>query len=82
MEIGKEVTRGLKQADGLAPALFNSALQYATRKLSVGTRWTLQQILGYANDIDIMERSLRYIRGRFEASAIAREDVSWRVNEI
>jgi len=75
VETGKEATHGLKQAHGLAPTLFNSASQHATRKLSVGTRWTLEQILGYANDINIMARSLRHVRGRFEELAIAGEDV-------
>lgn len=75
METGKQVTHGLKQTDGLAPTLFNSASQHATRKLFVGTRWTLEQILGYANDINIMARSMRYVRGRYEELAIAGEDV-------
>jgi len=69
------VTSVLKQAEGLAPSLFNSALQHATRNLSVGARWTLEQILGYTNDINIMEKSLRYVRGRSEVLAIAGEDV-------
>jgi hypothetical protein len=42
----------------------------------------LEQILGYANDINILERSLRYIREIFEELAIAGEVVGWRINEL
>ena len=75
VETGKQVAHGLKQADGLAPTLSNSASQHATRKRFVGTRWTLEQILEYANDINIMARSMRYVRGRVEELAIAGEYV-------
>jgi hypothetical protein len=74
-ETRKLVTHGLKQADGLAPTLFNSAVYHATRKLAVGTRWTLEQILGYSNNINILERRLRYTSGIFEGLVIAGEDV-------
>ena len=55
------VTRGLKQGDGLAPTLFNLALEYVIRKLSIDRNSTLEhkmvQIVGYADDINIMARS-------------------------
>ena len=36
------VTRGLKQGDGLAPTLFNIALEFVIRKLSIDRNTTLE----------------------------------------
>jgi hypothetical protein len=47
-----EVNRGLQQGDGLAPLLFNTALEYALRQLS-------GQIVGYADDMNVMERPMQ-----------------------
>jgi hypothetical protein len=61
----------LKQGDGLAPLLFNLILEYVTRKLQVDTKHTLQyksvQTVGYAVDINLMDRSLRSAGEIFEA---------------
>ena len=55
-----EVRQGLKQGDGLAPTLFNLALEYVIRKLGVDVNSTIHtktvQILGYADDIGILAR--------------------------
>jgi len=56
---GFRVGNGLKQADGLAPNVFNIALKYAIRLLSVQVKFTIfyisLQLIGYADDINIME---------------------------
>jgi len=56
---GFSVVNGLKQADGLAPNLFNIALKYVIRLLSVQVKFTIfyisLQLKGYADDINIME---------------------------
>jgi hypothetical protein len=56
-----EVKQGIKQGDELAPILFNLGLEYIIRKLSVSTDSTLLyklvQIIGYADDINIMART-------------------------
>jgi hypothetical protein len=58
------IRQGLKQGDGLAPLLFNMALEYVIRKLPVAQNATLQykstQILGYADDIGILVRTLQH----------------------
>jgi hypothetical protein len=50
-----KIRQGFKQGDGLAPLLFNLALEYAIRKLSVNVKGTLEyhttQIVGYADNI-------------------------------
>jgi hypothetical protein len=49
----------LKQGDGLAPYLFNIALEYLIRQLSVQEKsiifYRTLQLIVYANDINIME---------------------------
>ena len=51
---------GLKQGDGLAPILFNIALEYAIRRLGINQTHSLfegnNQILAYADDVNIMSR--------------------------
>jgi hypothetical protein len=54
--------QGLKQGDGLAPLLFNLALEFILWILSIDLEGTLEynstQILAYADDIAIISRSL------------------------
>ena len=61
MTEGFVINRGLKQGDGLAPTLFNLALEYVIRKLSVGRNNVLTnksvQLAAYADDINIMCRT-------------------------
>jgi len=65
MTNGFKVGIGLKQGDGLAPNLFNTALEYVIRQLSVQTTSTIfhksVQLIGYADDINIMGRTKRAI---------------------
>jgi hypothetical protein len=64
MTDGFKVGTGLKQGDGLAPNLFNIALEYIIRQLSVhNTSTTFHksvQLFGYA-DINLMGRTKRAI---------------------
>jgi hypothetical protein len=65
MTDGFKVRNGLKQGDGLAHNLFNIALEYVIRQLSVQTKSTIfcksVQLIGYADDINIMGRTKRAI---------------------
>ena len=62
---GFRVGNGLKQGDGLAAKLFNIALKYVIRLLSVQVKCTIfyisQQLIGYADDINIMGRMKRAV---------------------
>jgi hypothetical protein len=63
----------------LAPILFNLGQEYIVRKLSVSTNSTLLyklvQIVGYADDINIMART-------FKAGKETFEELIWKANEI
>jgi sorting nexin-29 len=81
MEIGSffQVKQDLKQGEGLAPFLFNLVLEYVIRKLQVDTIHTLEyksaQIVGYADDINFMGRSLRSVEEMFEALEMEGKEV-------
>jgi len=61
MTDGFKVGTGLKQGARLAPNLFNIALEYIVRQLSVQTTSTIfhksVQLIGYADIINIMSRT-------------------------
>jgi hypothetical protein len=65
MTDGLKVRNGLKQGDGQVPNLFNIALENVIRQLSVQTKSTIfyksVQLIGYADDINIMGRTKRAI---------------------
>jgi hypothetical protein len=65
MTDGFKVGNGLQQGDGLAPNLFKIALEYVIRQLSVYVTPTIfhksVQLIGYADDINIMGRKKRAI---------------------
>ena len=56
---GFRIGNGLKQVDGLAPSIFNVALKYVIRLLSVQVRFTIfhmsLRVIGYTDDINVME---------------------------
>jgi hypothetical protein len=62
---GFKVGSDLKQGDGLAPNLFNIALEYVIRQLSVQVTSTIfhtsVQLIGHAHNINIMGRTKRAI---------------------
>ncbi|KAG8226613.1 hypothetical protein J437_LFUL007686 [Ladona fulva] len=79
-----EVTQGLKQGDGLAPMLFNLAL-HVIRNAGIDTSTTLtnksKQIVGYADNLNILGRSVLSIKeasGNLETTV---KDLGLTVNE-
>jgi hypothetical protein len=61
MTDGFKVGNGLKQCYGLIPNLFNIALEYVIRQLSVQVTSTIfhksVQLIGYVDDINSMGRT-------------------------
>lgn len=78
-----KVTQGLKQGDGLAP-IFNLALEKVVRSKGVDTKSTVlqksQQIAGYADDLNILGRSIPAIKEAF-GSMVTAAKIGLRVNE-
>ena len=73
---GFKVGTGLKQGDGLAHNLFNIALEYVIRQLSVQTTSTIfhksVQLIGYADDINSMggmKRAISDVYGELKERA-------------
>lgn len=76
---------GLKQGDGLTPILFNIALEYVIRKLSVDDKGTMitktTQIVAHADDINILSRSFPRSREIMINLDKAAKEVRLRINE-
>lgn len=79
-----KITKGLKQGDGLAPMLFNLVLEYVVRKTQIDTSSTIMnksiQLVGYADDIDILGRSVSLIKEAFLNLKEKAEEVGLMVN--
>lgn len=80
-----EVGSGLKQGDGLAPMLFNLALHWVVKQTKVDLNSTLlyknAQIVGYADDLDIMGRTLPALEGIYKDLELGAAKVGLHVNE-
>jgi len=75
---------GLNKGDALSPLLFNFALYCAIRKVQVnqeglklnGTR----QLVGYADDVNILGGSVLTVKGNTEALLAASKEIGLEVN--
>ena len=73
------VRNGLKQGDGLSPLLFNSALEYAIKRVQVnqddlklnGTHL----LLAYADDVNILGGSVHTVKENAEALLVATKEI-------
>jgi sorting nexin-29 len=92
VKIGAELTdellvgQGLKQGDGLAPTLFNLCLEYVVRKTYFNNTnpniyFQSSQIVGYADDLNIVGRSLTAVREVFDPLETAAKEVGLQINE-
>ena len=77
------ITNGLKQGDALTPLLFNFAYEYANRRVQVNQdglklNYT-HQLLVYADEFNILGRSVRTVKENTEASAVANKETRLEV---
>jgi hypothetical protein len=74
----------LKQGDALSPFLFNFALEWAIRRVQVnqdGLKLNgTHQLLAYANDVNILEGSVRVVKENAEALVVAAKETGLEVN--
>jgi sorting nexin-29 len=77
--------QGLKQGDGLAPLLFNLALEFILRRLSIDLEGTIKykstQILAYADDTAIISWSLSEVTEIYNKLAIAAKEMGSEIKK-
>jgi len=78
------IRNGLKQEDALSPMPFNFALEHATRRVQVNQDGLKlngkHQLLGYADDVNILEGSADTVKKNAEALVEAAKEIGLEVN--
>jgi len=78
------IRNGLKQGDALTPMLFNCALEYAIRRVQVnqdGLKLNgTHQLLAYADDVNILGRSIQTLKENAEALVAATKEIGLEIS--
>ena len=87
VQVGKHLSdmfpimNGFKKADALLPLLFNFALKHAIRRVQVNQEGLkLNQILVYADDVNILGGSVHTIKKNTKALIVAGMEIELEVN--
>uniref|UniRef100_A0A0K8TJE5 Reverse transcriptase domain-containing protein n=3 Tax=Lygus hesperus TaxID=30085 RepID=A0A0K8TJE5_LYGHE len=79
-----ETTAGLRQGDALACLLFNIALERVVRLAGLSSRGNIfyksTQLLAYADDINLMARTVRSLEEAFESLSQAAAEMGLQIN--
>ena len=77
-------TKGFRQGDGLSCDLFNICLEMIIRAVNKDTTGTIYnkalQILGYADDLDIITRDIRSLDTAVDNIVSAADDMDCQIN--
>lgn len=80
-----DVMEGLRQGDPLATLLFNLILEAAVRAMAIDTSSTIftksNQLLGFADDLDIMGRNMEVVKEKFVALDSKGTDFGLKVSD-
>lgn len=80
-----EISSGLKQGDGLSGLLFNLVLEWVIRRIDINWKGTLmntsRQILGFADDLDLLGRGVIAVKEVFVQLERAAAIVGLSINE-
>ena len=78
------IKNGLKQGEDLSSLLFNFALEYAIRRVQVNQEGLIligtHQLLGFADDLNILGRSIHTIKKNAKALVVASQEIGLEVN--
>jgi sorting nexin-29 len=78
------IKNGLKQGDALSPSLFNFALEYAVKRVQANQEGLklngTHQLLDYADDVNMLGRSIHSIKKNAEDLVFTSKDVGLEVN--
>jgi hypothetical protein len=78
------VMQGLKQGDSIAPTLFNIALEFVIRNIQQNNNPIIYiqstQIVGYADDLNIVSRNLPALHETFDLLEERAKDVGLEIN--